>query len=188
MRNMVQTVRSFWPFFLLICALSGAGGFSMIAWIAAKPPLTLVGVREADGISVVNGALEIQLSIIRTLQCDAHVERWMWQNTERFDRRGKPIRRWVNLPSVANPPTELDVEVTYIISIPMPSNITPGNWFYWSRSYDNCPLVPALTPKPRESPDVPVLVVDQPKGPPGPALLLPEDGKPDHSITMERPT
>ncbi len=173
MTRAIATIRSSWLVVLIACILGGGGGFGMVVRLAQAPAVALVGVREADGLAVVNGALEIQLTIIRTHQCDAHVERWMWQPTNAVYRYGRPIRRWVNLPSTANPPTPLNVEVTYIVSIPLPSNVTIGDWFYWSRAYDNCPLVPALQVEPRESPDVPVRVTQVATGPAGAETLLP---------------
>ena len=188
MTRAITSIRSIWPAFIVACFLGGIGGFGMVLRLANSPPITLVGVKEADGLAVVNGNLEIQLTIVRSHQCDAHVERWMWQPTGQLDRYGRPIRRWVNLPSTANPPTPLGVEVTYLVSIPLPANVTIGDWFYWSRTFDNCPLVPALQGEPRESPDVPVKVTEVSTGPVGAETLLPLlSGPSDRALHLTKP-
>lgn len=173
-----------WALFLLFCALGALGGFGCVYMVGRQAPITLVNVHEADGVALRNGALDVRLTLVRTRTCDAHVDRWLWHTDGERDDAGELVRRWVPLPATTNPPTPLGVEVSYILSLPLPANVTPGEWFYWSRTYDGCPLLPLLASPARESPNVPVLVTEADTPPPGPKVpevLLPLSVRPDAS-------
>ena len=158
--------------FLLVMA--GAG--LMAGWLfSQRPPLVLRNVHETDGVVIRGGWLDLDFTLTRMRDCDARVERWLWQD----DTDG--ARRWVPMQAVANPPTALGVEVHYKLSLPVPGNIPAGAWHYFSRTRDECGNVFSLVPQTvRDSGDVPVIIVDPPEdapaqivAPPGPVTILP---------------
>ena len=175
--NTFRAIRKYWVSFVFCCLLSAMATVVGVGVVASRPPLTLFDIHEIDSLAVREGSLDMVLTLIRTRECDGNVQRWLWENTAYLDRRGKPVRRYVALAPAANPPTPLGEEVTYILSIPLPSNVHPGKWFYWSRTYDGCSLIPALSPTPRTSPNILVTVIEPapPGARPGVEQLLPDD-------------
>ncbi len=178
--NVLHSIRPFWLAFVLWCGFGALTGLGGVYVLSLRAPVLLVALREVDGLAVRGGSLDMLFTLRRTRECDAHVDRWMWQPTGTTDRFGREIRRYVSLPPAANPPTENGMETTYVLSIPLPSNVIPGDWFYRSRTYDGCGWLPAMQRPSRPSPDEPVHIGDAPLATavPAPELLLPSTDHP----------
>lgn len=178
--NAIRNIRHYWVSFFLCCLLGSIASTVGVGVVASRPPLVLLDIHEVDSVAVVGGSLDLMLTLIRSRDCDATVQRWLWEPTKYLDRNGKVVRRYVSLPAAANPPTPLGEETTYILSLPMPSNVHPGKWFYWSRTYDGCWLIPSLTPTSRTSPNTLVTITEPPppSAVPGIEQLVPEDQQP----------
>jgi len=139
-------------FCLMMTGAGVMGGFLA----SRRPPLVLYDVHEADGVALRGGWMDLDISLTRHRLCDAHVERWLWQDVN-------GVRRWVPLLPVANPPTPIGVETTYRLSLPVPVNIPSGQWHYFSRTRDECASPLSLARETvRDSGDVPVLILDPP--------------------------
>lgn len=156
------------PFFIAIGLLVGGGGTS---WLMQTAPVTVIDVSDVSVLSVADGSLDISITLVRNRACNGRVDRWLWRFTGQMDRRGKPVKRWVPLPYDTNPPTQLNEEVTYILSLAVPRNVNEGDWFYFSRTSDSCSIFPMLNSPVRESPNIAVhfnkadLVSRAPRGP-----------------------
>ena len=159
----LRTIRSMLPMFVLACLLAGIAGFGTVYYLAERPPVRIESMRELDGLAVKDGTIDIAFTLTRNRDCEARVDRWMWQDTGTRDRQGEIVKKWVFLQAGPNPPTPLGVETSYVLSIPLPANVTPGTWYYWARTYDGCQVVPALDHPSRESKNIPVVVTAYPK-------------------------
>lgn len=165
-----------WPaFFLAIIVGQGVGAFMVLAFIP-RNPIVVGNVREVDGVVVRGQWIELEFSLTRNQQCGAKVERWLWHWSE------PGVKHWVQLDaSGANPPTKVGELSKYILAVPVPSAVTPGEWFYWSRTLDYCGLRSAIFGENvRESMDIPLTIVDpttatppQIVTAPGPVLVVP---------------
>lgn len=121
------------------------------------PPTTFVSVAELDGVAVNGGRLEMLFEVRRARLCPVLVERQLWQWRVLGD--GSRLQYIVPLPmlGVAN---SLPDQARSIVSLPMPMGLTPGRWFYTSRSYSQCsPWAAPFGSTPTKSPDVPVDVI-----------------------------
>ena len=177
MKNVLTRIRFLtWPaFFMAIFVGLGTGALFMLAMVP-RNPIIVGNVHEVDGVVVRGQWLELEFSLTRNQDCGARVERWLWHWTE------PGVKHWVPLDMAgANPPTKIGELSRYILAVPVPISITPGDWFYWSRTYDYCGLRTVIFGENvRESANIPVHVID-PDGatPPqivtttGPVLVMP---------------
>ena len=181
MRTVLTRIRFLtWPAFLLAIIVGLGVGALMVLVLVPRNPIVIGNVREVDGVVVRGQWLELEFNLTRNQQCGARVERWLWHWVE------PGIKHWVQLDtSGANPPTKIGEAVSYILAIPVPAAVTPGDWFYWSRTYDYCGLRSAVFGENiRESANIPVRVIDpysttppQVVTAPGPVLVVPASPK-----------
>lgn len=158
-------------------ALMSAVGIASGWYASQRPAIIVTSVQEADGIAIRGGWMELNVSITRGRLCATTVDRWLWRDTEKG-------RTWVPLPLVASPPTEIGVLTSYQVWLPVPGNIPTGRWHYLSRSYDDCTASWLSAKTVRESPDVPVMIIDptarepaQIVVPAGPVTMMPLPAK-----------
>ena len=162
----------------LFIVIMGSVGIA-IGWYASqRPSIIVTSVREADGVAIRGGWMELNVTVNRTRLCKIDVDRWLWRENEQGQRV------WVPLAHVASPPTELGVLTTYQVWLPVPGNIPTGKWHYLSRSRDDCTAAWLSSTTVRESPDVPVLVIDPTASEPaqivvpaGPVTMMPLPAK-----------
>ena len=177
MRMVLTRIRFLtWPAFLIAILVGQAVGALMVLAFVPRNPIIVGNVREVDGVVVRGQWLELEFSLVRNQDCGAKVERWLWHWAAPDEKY------WVQLNTAgANPPTKIGEQAKYILAIPVPSAVTPGDWFYWSRTIDYCGLRSTIFGENvRESANIPVRVVN-PDGatPPqvvnttGPVLVLP---------------
>lgn len=152
--------------------LAGLGlGAGVAFWTLTRPVVAIQDIKEADGVAIRGGWLELAVTSISQRDCYTHVERWFW----RPKAGGNPgDRDWVQLPGTGRPPPVVGVESRVTIYIPIPGNIPAGDWHYFSRSRDECTSAFSLASAPRDSPDILVTITDPPVNvPPGPVTITP---------------
>ena len=154
----MEFIRPIWVRFLIVCALS-AFTATGVAWSLSRfPPVQMVQFHEVDGAKIRDKDIELYVTAVRNRFCSVHVDRWLWQDTDIKDDKGHPVRRYVTLPQAVAPPTPIGETTTYIMSIPLPRNVTPGRWYYYSRGFDDCGWFPFFDRRARESPVTPVTI------------------------------
>ena len=157
-----------------VIVLGVAGGIAAY-YASPRSPVTLKDVHLVNSVVYRGKAIVLDFTLTRSIICDSKVDRWLYKVVE----GGK--RYWVGLPARANPPTAIGMTVSYQLALPVPPEVASGDWFYFSRSWDECPgpfgLVFRTT---RDSGDVPVEIVDPPTTSPmeiitapGPVTILP---------------
>ena len=164
-----------WPVIFLTIFV---GVYAPTYYYLTMPTTKLAAIREVDGVVAHGGSLDLIFDLTRYRVCNGgRADRWVWQWSGLTDKFGRQMRRYVSLPERTNPPpTKFAEEDVYILSLPMPANVTPGHWFYWSRQHDGCWPLPFFQPPDRESVNVPFDVVDGPAPgvPPSLEMLLPQ--------------
>ena len=156
-------------------AVMGAFGGLAAYYNAPRSPVSLADVHLVDAVVYRGKAIVLDFTLTRSILCDSKVDRWLWRN----DDSGRP--QWVGLPSRSNPPTPLGIPVRYQLALPVPAEVTAGNWFYFSRSWDECPGPYGLTFRTtRDSGNIPIEIADPPATAPmeiitapGPVTILP---------------
>lgn len=181
-----------WPaiLFAVFCGLL-TGGLLVIAHIP-RNPIVLANVHEVDGVAVRGQWLDLDFTFTREQECEARVERWLW----RWSNVGtEPVKHWVQLDATgANPPTGLG-RVHYLLAIAVPASVTPGQWYYRSRTVDTCGLRSQLFGRNlRETGDIAVTIVDPDAKTPvqvvtvsGPTLIVPGESAPGAHIDISPP-
>ena len=164
------------PTFLLAILVGLMGGALMVLVMVPRNPIIIGNVHEVDGVVVRGQWLELEFNLTRNQDCGAKVERWLWRWAE------PELKQWVQLDTAGtNPPTKIGEKSRYILAVPVPSAVTPGEWFYWSRTFDYCGLRSVIFGENvRESANIPVRVIDPDAATPpqivtttGPVLVMP---------------
>ena len=150
MTRMLGLIRSMWLRFLVVCIAAAAAGFTAVFSLARIPPVEMLQVHDIDEITMHDGSIDMKVTAVRSRACDTHANQWLWQDTGTKDRYGRAILKYVSLPPTAAPPTPIDDETSYVVSIPLPSSVTPGVWHFWSRATDDCSWMPLLARPVRE--------------------------------------
>jgi len=152
----------------------GLIGVAAGIYATKRPPVVILELRGAGGVAVRGGWLDIDVRLVRNRICDPKVDQWLWQWQD-------GVKHWVALPIMPSPPVELDQEAHYILSIPVPANVIPGQWNYMTRTRDDCPSVFTLRPETvRDGKDISIIIADptsaqptQVVAPPGPVTISP---------------
>lgn len=146
--------------FWFVVAVSGligmlAGGVGTI--VASGPPIRLLDVRPTESGPGVHPGDRLEL-ILTVQQGDARpivVDRELWRWTS---VAGVKVKEHMPLQAGA---AVLDQETRlYVLSLGVPPNTQPGQWYYKSRAYYACPFIgPAFACWKVMSADVPVTVL-----------------------------
>lgn len=152
----------------------GLIGFGTGIYATQRPSVVILELRQAGGVAVRGGWLDMDVRLIRNHICDPKVEGWLWQWQD-------GVKHWVALPVVPSPPVELGQQARYIVSIPVPANITPGKWNYMTRTHDGCPSMFSLRPETVRDDKVREVIINDPTSaqptqvvtPPGPVTIMP---------------
>ena len=134
--------------------IGGVVGFSLLLWSSRTAPLIIRSVYELDGVVAQGGHLDIVFDIDRLRDCPSETSRWLWTWV---DQDGRRMRQFFPLVSTPTAITDAGLDQHFILSVPLPAGIWPGEWFYISRTIEHCPLLPSLfRPYIHESPDIPI--------------------------------
>jgi len=144
---------------LCTSVVCGSLSFALVWYFGNQPAVIVQDVHEVDGVAVSGGFLDLVAHINRVRSCPTHVERWLWRDT---NIAGEIMRQWVPLAGPDAPPSPIGHGEKYTISLPLPNNISPGRWWYYSRSRDDCSFWPGLwSASFRETTNVPVVVQER---------------------------
>jgi hypothetical protein len=142
---------------LLIGAVSG---FGFILWSHRSSPVTLYSAFEVDGVVSRSGHLDLQFNIDRTRDCPSQTSRWLWTWINRNTGRIRQYFPLTNSNTTITSPGDMQ---RFVLSLPMPPGIWPGDWFYTSKTVEHCSIIPGLeSSKILQTPDIPVRVIDDP--------------------------
>lgn len=136
--------------------LGSVVGFSSILWGNRADSVVFTNVYELDGTATRQGRIDIVLNINRTRVCPAEVSRWLWTWV---DNHGIRTRQFFPLPGSSGALSSPGAGQHIIVSLPLPSGIWPGEWYYFSRTVEHCSFFPWLfQARMTESPQVPIQV------------------------------
>lgn len=131
-------------------------GLSMLIYAGERQPVIVHSAYELDGVSARGGHLDIFFDLDRQRDCPAETSRWLWTWV---DHDGVQIKQYFPLTSSATTLTDVGAGQRFILSIPLPSGLWAGTWYYWSKTVEHCSLLPYFFHSPnRETPNIPVQV------------------------------
>ncbi|MGI4945125.1 MAG: hypothetical protein ACRYHQ_31950 [Janthinobacterium lividum] len=144
-----------------------------------RPAVIVEDLHELDGVAVRGGAIDLMARIDHQRQCTTNIARWLWR--WRDDGAGHRVQQWIALGDPISPPVPLGDNIRYILTIPLPPSVEPGEWYYRGSAVDNCAFLPGLwAAAPRVSSDKPIVVTNPTPTAPapvstplGPVMLLP---------------
>lgn len=145
---------------LLGLLLGSISGYVLIVWSNRNSAVIIRDERELDGSTTRNGSLDIYVELDRSRDCPAETSRWLWTWVE---HNGERIKQFYPLANSATTITDTGLDQHFILSIPIPPGVWPGEWFYWSKTTEHCSFLPSLfRPQVRESVDIPVRIREEP--------------------------
>ncbi len=159
-------------------ALSGAAmvvfglavGTVGAVWFTNQPPVVIRDLHETDGLAVRGGRLELLIAADKRRECPTVTSRYLWRWVPDPGGGERPIPYIVSLQGPPVPVGDVGIGQRYVLSLALPSDIEPGDWFYRAKSMRDCGWFPAISSTVvRETPDVPVRIVTQEEG----ALRMP---------------
>ena len=162
-------------------------GAALVVVLDLRAPVQIGDIREVDGVAVRGGRLDLLVRMDRAQDCVNVTTRFLWTWTE-VD--GQRVRMFVSLGSATMGVLPLvGKDQRFVLSVPIPSDLPEGEWFYRSRAVDTCLglfQIPVSTA--RETPDIPVRIVARdavtPSSKPLPEQLRPVLGEArPHDIT-----
>lgn len=132
-------------------------GCALIVWGHQYDPVIIREERMIDGQARPNGHIDLYVELDRLRDCPSETSRWLWTWVERDGQRTK---RFYPLLSTTTTLSNIGHDQHFILSIPVPGGVTPGDWFYWSKTAETC-LFPLnlLHNAIQESSDIPVQIV-----------------------------
>lgn len=147
---------------LLVGLLAGA---AIVVLLDLRMPVQIHDIREVDGVAVRGRRLDLLIRLDRAHDCVNVTTRFLWTWTE-VD--GQRVQMFVSLGSATMGVLPLaGKNKRFVLSVPLPSDLAEGDWFYRSRAVDTCPgLFQLPVPVVRETPDIPVRIVASSNIPP----------------------
>ena len=134
-------------------------GFAMIMWSNRNDPVVIHEAQEVDGVASRTGHIDLVFGFDRVRDCPSETTRWLWTWT---DYHGERIKQFYPLLSTTATMTDIGRNQHFILTIPVPPGVWPGQWFYWSKTIEHCTLFPSLfQARIRESSDIPIQIRDE---------------------------
>ena len=134
-------------------------GCTMILWTNHVIPVVVHEAHEIEGTAPRNGHLDLYIDLDRNRDCPAETSRWLWTWV---DHNGERIKQFLPLVNSSTSLSDLGHDQHFILSIPIPPGVWPGQWYYWSKTIEHCSLLPSLFRATiRESSDIPVRILDE---------------------------
>ena len=144
MKRVLSVISGIKPTRIFASVLVGLGaGVISGAYVTPYNVVTDVTIREVDSVRAHQHELDLLFTLTRLVDCDARVERWVWTWVDVpegiLPGGAQRIPRWIQLRNNGNnPPTKIGTSDSYLLTVALPPNVTPGVWFYWSRTHDKC--------------------------------------------------
>ena len=126
---------------LLSVAVGWFGAFFVLNVIGLSPSVRFLDAPyEIDGLVTPGSTIDIVYHSTRERDCAGSTSREIWRWT---DHNGERVRQIRLLASSVAPVTEIGTE-SFILSISVPPDIEPGEWFYRAKTTETCWLWPRL--------------------------------------------
>ncbi len=163
MKPILQSlIRSFVCRRTILAGLSGlvigsTSGYTLIMWSNRSPAVLVHDEHELASTTVSNGHIDFYVDLDHIRDCPTETSRWLWTWTE---HKGEQVKLFYPLANSTTTLTDIGQDQRFILSIPIPTGVWPGQWFYWSKSVEHCSLLPNLFRSAvRESRDIPVRII-----------------------------
>ena len=130
--------------------------FACVLILWNGPPSTVI-MREERALEETarsNGHLDLYMNLDRVHDCPSETSRWLWTWVE---HDGQQIKQFYPLINTTTTLSELGRSQEFILSIPIPPGVWPGEWHYWSKTVEHCPFSRNSV---RESGNIPIQIVD----------------------------
>ena len=138
---------------LFVGSLIGCG---LILWNNHVTPVVVHETHEIEASTPRNGHLDLYIELDRNRDCPAETSRWLWTWVE---HNGERIKQFYPLVNTTTTLSDVGHDQRFILSVPIPQGVWPGQWFYWSKTVEHCSILPSLfTSNVRESSDIPVRI------------------------------
>ena len=139
--------------------VGGCFGFGLIMWANRNATVVVREAQEVDGVASLSGHIDLFFDIDRVRDCPSETSRWLWTWVE---HGGERIKQFYPLVNTATTLTEIGRGQRFILTIPIPPGIWPGQWYYWSKTTEHCPFLPnLLQSRIHESTDIPIEILDK---------------------------
>jgi hypothetical protein len=168
------TFRSFLPTSLrhiawgvLPLCVGAAGMFSYVTFfnLISMPLQQVTSIQEADGIAYVGGKIQLIVTLVPGRLCPSRTDRVLWRS---IDDPSNPDYKIPEIHKLESGSIVVPLGARrFIVSIDIPDDIEPGDWWYVSRTSYECPwwdnLNSAMAGRtnPTQSPNIPMFI--QPK-------------------------
>jgi hypothetical protein len=143
---------------LRVFVIGVVGGLIVGALVAARlavgQAVAVHSIQEAQSIALHDGRIEIAFTVDRYRECQTYTARWLWTWVTYQTKR---VKLWVPLMPSSVSVTDAGRGQTLVLSLELPRGIWPAQWFYFSKSQDNCSWLPSFfAPRVRETPSIPI--------------------------------
>ena len=134
-------------------------GLGLILWSNRSSPVIVNTAYEVEDANRA-GQINILFDIDRTRDCPSETSRWLWTWVE---KGGTRIKQYFPLPSSPTTITGIGYDQRFILSLPVPSGVWAGDWYYWSKTVENCSFLPSFfRAQIIETPEIPIRITDAP--------------------------
>ena len=138
--------------------LGGGVGFALIVWGNRNATVVVREAQEVDRVATRAGHIDLYFDLDRVRDCPSETSRWLWTWV---DHDGDLIKQFYPLVNTSTALTAIGRNQRFILTLPIPPGIWPGQWFYWSKTIEHCPFFPNLfQSRVRESTDIPIEILD----------------------------
>lgn len=124
-----------------------------------RAPVISLTLEEKDGVAIAGTSIETHYRFVRNAQCNTISQTWLWKWTN----EGTGAKRQYFIPLATTFVTLSDVSPLvqdFVVAVPLPATVTPGQWFIHSKGLDYCHLLAWLWgPTIRVNQDIPVTVL-----------------------------
>ena len=159
-RQMVGWGVKHWIAGLIGLVFGALSGLSILYYVSTQPPVIVDSVETADDL-IQHGAddtISFVVKIDRAKSCPVQVSRFLWRWVDYEGRQVKEFRGIDNPP--LNPMPGRGIQ-DYMITLRVPDDLPPGQWFERTVTLTQCPVVGSLfSDPPHVSPDRPITIRD----------------------------
>jgi hypothetical protein len=126
----------------VVAGLAGAlFGAALGAWVIVRneslEPLVVKAAYQLNGVVHRDGRLDLVWTIDRVRDCASQSTRWLWTWVEQDGVRMKQFFPLVSSNAVV---TGEGLNQRYVLSLPLPPGVWAGDWFYFARTVEYCPI------------------------------------------------
>lgn len=165
---------------IVLCVLISGGiatgaTFVAIDILGNRPAAVINSAIDANTVTYRDGRIQLYFDVARNRDCATTTTRWLWTWVT---YKGDKMRIFMPLGVSLTGLTDIGNE-RYLLSLPVPSGVWDGTWFYYERSSISCGgMLSLLRDTVSEIPSIPIEIKGT-KGalPPGVAVATPPSDK-----------